>query len=426
MTDMTNFPIAMRGYDKKMVDEHVRTLTDMSRTHREQADHLRLRVSALEEALENMERQAGGAAPMPVAPAQVKVISDDSAAQEELERMGQELADARRDADQMRGDLEFRNEESARLMQELAQAREAAVAAEERAAAAASAEGSAPMAFSSPAPQGAMSLPDDSVFEKLGARIGQILRLAEEEADTLRQSAEGDIKEARSRAEEKSQRLHEEADAYAEDRRQAAELEAARAMEEARRGADEMMDSAERDATARREEAEALYEQQRARAAQAAADFEMTLAQRRERAEQDFSGRSAAAEAQIASLVEQGEAQRIENERARSDAERTVQRLISDANSQAQELVATAKARADKIRAESERELAAAAQRRDSINAQLTNVRQMLATLSGTAITDDPFRALATEAAAAASDQQVDVTEAAATEETEPAKEDTA
>lgn len=423
MTDMTNFPIAMRGYDKKMVDEHVRTLTDMSRTHREQADHLRLRVSALEEALENMERQAGGAAPMPVAPAQVKVISDDSAAQEELERMSQELADARRDAEQMRGDLEFRNEESGRLMQELAQAREAAVAAEERAAASANAEG-APMAFSTPVSHGAMSLPDDSVFEKLGARIGQMLRLAEEEADTLRQAAEGDIKEARGRAEEKAQRLHEEADAYADDRRQAAELEAARAMEEARRSADEMMDSAERDATARREEAEALYEQQRARAAQAAADFEMTLAQRRERAEQDFSGRTAAAEAQIASLVEQGEAQRIENERARSDAERTVQRLISDANSQAQELVATAKARADKIRAESERELSAAAQRRDSINAQLTNVRQMLATLSGTAITDDPFRALATEAAAA--EQQVDVTEAVAAEEAEPAKEDTA
>jgi len=40
--------------------------------------------------------------------------------------------------------------------------------------------------------------------------------------------------------------------------------------------------------------------------------------------------------------------------------------------------------RADRIRSESDRELAAATQRRDAINAQLTNVRQMLATLSGT------------------------------------------
>jgi len=46
--------------------------------------------------------------------------------------------------------------------------------------------------------------------------------------------------------------------------------------------------------------------------------------------------------------------------------------------------VADAMERADRIRSESERELSAATQRRNAINAQLTNVRQMLATLSGT------------------------------------------
>jgi hypothetical protein len=40
---------------------------------------------------------------------------------------------------------------------------------------------------------------------------------------------------------------------------------------------------------------------------------------------------------------------------------------------------------ADRIREESDRELTAATQRRDSINAQLTNVRQMLATLTSAA-----------------------------------------
>nr|WP_284289414.1 hypothetical protein [Angustibacter aerolatus] len=49
-----------------------------------------------------------------------------------------------------------------------------------------------------------------------------------------------------------------------------------------------LLDDADREATARREEAEAVYEHQRARAAQAAADFETTLAQRRQRAEADF------------------------------------------------------------------------------------------------------------------------------------------
>ena len=38
---------------------------------------------------------------------------------------------------------------------------------------------------------------------------------------------------------------------------------------------------------------------------------------------------------------------------------------------------------ASRVRSNSDRELAAATQRRDSINAQLANVRQMLATLTG-------------------------------------------
>ncbi len=48
--------------------------------------------------------------------------------------------------------------------------------------------------------------------------------------------------------------------------------------------------------------------------------------------------------------------------------------------------MADANAKADRIRSESERELAALTNRRDSINAQLTNVREMLASLTGAAV----------------------------------------
>ena len=61
--------------------------------------------------------------------------------------------------------------------------------------------------------------------------------------------------------------------------------------------------------------------------------------------------------------------------------------------------MADANAKADRIRSESERELAALTNRRDSINAQLTNVREMLATLTGAAVAaatspadDEPVR----------------------------------
>ena len=56
---------------------------------------------------------------------------------------------------------------------------------------------------------------------------------------------------------------------------------------------------------------------------------------------------------------------------------------MRDAQTDASSLLSEAKRRAEGIRQNSERELAAATARRDSITAQLANVRQMLATLGG-------------------------------------------
>jgi hypothetical protein len=59
--------------------------------------------------------------------------------------------------------------------------------------------------------------------------------------------------------------------------------------------------------------------------------------------------------------------------------------MLEDSQKEAESIVSQARAHADRIREESDRELVAATQRRDSINAQLTNVRQMLATLTSAA-----------------------------------------
>ena len=74
---------------------------------------------------------------------------------------------------------------------------------------------------------------------------------------------------------------------------------------------------------------------------------------------------------------------------ARSEA----QDLVQAAEQQAASIVEDARTRALRVRTESERELAAATQRRDAINAQLGNVRQMLATLTGSVTAPDPFAA---------------------------------
>src|SRR5699024_721468 len=58
-------------------------------------------------------------------------------------------------------------------------------------------------------------------------------------------------------------------------------------------------------------------------------------------------------------------------------------RLLENARTEAAALVTSAKEQAERVRRESERELAAATARRDSITAQLSNVRNMLATLGG-------------------------------------------
>ena len=225
--------------------------------------------------------------------------------------------------------------------------------------------------------------PAEASYEHLGVRIGQMLGIARDEASDVRLRAATDAKAHREEVEAGALALRTDAETYAADVRSGVEAEAARMLEEARRQSDEILDTADRDATARREEAEAYYEHQRAAAAQAALDFEQTLAERRERAERDFTTQTAAAQAQLGQLQDTLAAQRREGERDRAQAQAEAKRIEDEARQQAEHLVSEAQARVSRIRSESERELSAASARRDSINAQLANVRQMLATLTG-------------------------------------------
>ncbi|ATZ27049.1 Serine/threonine-protein kinase PknB [Streptomyces lavendulae subsp. lavendulae] len=143
--------------------------------------------------------------------------------------------------------------------------------------------------------------------------------------------------------------------------------------------------AAQKDAAAKREEADALFEETRARAAQAAADFETNLAKRREQSEREMAVRRARAEERLAEIEHRAEQLRLEAEKLRTDCERRALQTVETAQRQAENIVADANAKADRIRSESERELAALTTRRDSIDAQLTNVRGRLAELTGAA-----------------------------------------
>jgi hypothetical protein len=232
---------------------------------------------------------------------------------------------------------------------------------------------------------------DQPTYRGVGDRIERILRLAEEEADDLRTSTAAEIARDRGLAEQQIDRIREQADLYAKERRAQADAEATSILDSARREADTILEDAERTARNRRDEAENLFELNRGKAAQAAADFEITLAHRREQAERDFTSRMEAVEAQLVASEERAETLRVEAEALRVSTERKAAQVLEAARAQADEIVRDAAARATRSRSEAERELASMVQRRDSINLQLTNVRQMLATLTGSAPPIDPL-----------------------------------
>lgn len=252
-------------------------------------------------------------------------------------------------------------------------------------------------------------------YTGLGERIGSVLTLVDSEIFELRTRAQADAANCRALAEENALAIRQAAQEYAREIRSGAEDEVARIVEDARQQAEDLMEDArqqaesirddarqeaedlrdeadrqamarqdaDRQAMAQREEAEALYEQARAKSAAAAVDFETTVAARREASALEFAAQVTAAEQQLAAVRLRSEQARRESERAQQDAALKIAQQLEQATARAQTLVAEAKAKAERIRDNSERELAAATQRRDSINAQLSNVRHELAALGG-------------------------------------------
>jgi len=223
-------------------------------------------------------------------------------------------------------------------------------------------------------------------YATLGERIGAILTMADEEAGEMRARAQADAASHHALADESAIATRQDADRYATEMRSSAEAEAAMFMEEAKRQADSVLDDADRQAMARREEAEAVYERARAKSATAAVDFETTLAARRDSSALEFAAEVSAAEQQLVTVRLQAEQTHLESEQAQQEAATRSAQQLEQAMTHAHALVSEAKTKAERIRGDSERELAAATQRRDSINAQLSNVRQMLSALGGVTI----------------------------------------
>jgi len=132
-----------------------------------------------------------------------------------------------------------------------------------------------------------------------------------------------------------------------------------------------------------RAEAASELEEARAKAAQAAKDFETTLSRRRDQAEQELSARLAEVERRLAETNEAAEQVKRDADAHRADSERRSAQILEAAKREAETLVTEATGKATRQRSEVERELATLVRRRDSVQAQLQNVREMLATMTG-------------------------------------------
>jgi len=97
----------------------------------------------------------------------------------------------------------------------------------------------------------------------------------------------------------------------------------------------------------------------------------------------EFAAQVAAAEQQLGTIRKRSEQARRDSERAQQEAASKIAQQLEQATSRAHALLTEARAKAERIRDDSERELAAASARRDSINAEIANVRHDLAALGG-------------------------------------------
>jgi len=195
----------------------------------------------------------------------------------------------------------------------------------------------------------------------VGARIGSILALANEEAEELRAAGRDQAQRTLAEADASARAARSEAERHADEVRLTARGDADRVVDEARQRAAALLDEANRDADARRAEAQAIVDSHRAQA-DAVAAFSGQIAKHTDRLQQ------------ASTRVEQ-----LAHEEAT-----LVQR-------QGQEST-------ERIQRDTENQLAAVDARRQSITAQLSTVGELLQQLGRAVGPDAPGPALPAEA----------------------------
>ncbi|GAA0605557.1 cellulose-binding protein [Sporichthya brevicatena] len=220
----------------------------------------------------------------------------------------------------------------------------------------------------------------------LSRKMEGILREAHEDADRVKADAEMASQRERERAmsvaeelmgrtKDENDRREAEVRAQIEGMINAARSEADRVRQEATDKAAQLVASTSD-----------VVEKARIKGAQIATEVETKLTAQREQFERDTVSRQETAERRLAETAQMAEQMKAEAARMTEDSQRAAKALIEAARTAASELIAETTSRAERLQQDAERELAALTHRRDSINAQLSTVRETLSSLSGGAL----------------------------------------
>ncbi|GLW57818.1 hypothetical protein [Kitasatospora phosalacinea] len=261
--------------------------------------------------------------------------------------------------------------------------------------------------------QAAEDAPDPD-FAELSDQAAVLLGIALNEADAVHAKAKRSGEDARDAAHEAGEAAAKAAKEYAAKLREETDQFVRRTDERSRAEAERIRAEADAEARALVHAATGHAARVRVAAANASEQSESALAERRRKADEDFTAAETAADAAVAKVTAAADARVKEAEQHREAMLDEARRLDTDAQAKADAALAAAKEKAARIKAASEREQADFTKRLDKVQTHLDHIKGTLASLTGAAVgaIEDPE-----DAAEAVAAKKADLAKAPATDQ---------
>ncbi|MFG2696230.1 hypothetical protein [Kitasatospora sp. NPDC048407] len=233
--------------------------------------------------------------------------------------------------------------------------------------------------------QAAEDAPDPD-FGELSEQAAALLKIAQNEAEAIHNKAKRSGEDARDAAHEAGEAAARDAKQYAAKQREDTDRFARSTDERSRAEAERIRAQADAEARAVVHAATGHAARIRVSAADASEQSEVTLAERRRKADEEFATAEADADAAVAKITLAAETRVKEAEQHREAMLAEARRLDTQAQVKADAEIAAAKEKAARIKLASEREQADFTKRLDKVQTHLDHIKGTLASLTGAAV----------------------------------------